>query len=361
MLERLWKKVLRRSPYSLWDIPAFFLWLMSFPFRWGVMLARRRLASAKRLSTPVISVGNLTVGGSGKTPLVKFIARDLLREGIRTGIVSSAYRREDDKPFLKSGYEVADLPVSATGDEVRLLAHALPEAWFSVDEDKTRAAELLSKSGNVDVIIIDDGFQHFDLYRDIDIVAYDAGVKKRHLNWFPYGMLRESVASLSRADMIIVTRSRFARDLNAIKRRVRKLAPKADLYHAAFVTQNIHGREQSHSAKYLKDKSVFLFAGVGNFLALKRQVSALTVDLDHWVELSDHQTYSADILKMLREKAEEYESDVVLTTEKDWVKIGDFDFEREFYYLDLLVDLDPGEEKFIARVMERLGLEGYHD
>ena len=127
----------------------------------------------------------------------------------------------------------------------------------------------------LDVIIVDDGFQHFALARDIDLIAYDAGLKKRMLKPFPYGMLREPLGALKRAQVIIVTRAKFATDLNAIKRRLRRINPDAKLFHASFQARNIVGRDRSHSIKYLEDKAVFLFAGVGNFRALERQVSAL--------------------------------------------------------------------------------------
>jgi tetraacyldisaccharide 4'-kinase len=176
------------------------------------------------------------------------------------------------------------------------------------------------------------------------------------LKRFPYGMLREPLRALKRADVIVVTRAKFATDLNAIKRRLRRINPRADMYHASFVAQNVIGRERSNSVKYLEDKSVLLFAGVGNFRALERQVSALAGDLDEAIELSDHQVYHRGLLEHIKCRADKYESDLILTTAKDWVKLGDFDFGREFYYLDIAVDLDPGEEKLLAYFKKKLNL-----
>jgi tetraacyldisaccharide 4'-kinase len=356
MLERIWKAILRRRYYSLLGIPAFFLWLLSFVYRLGVWLKKQFTRHPKCVGVPVISVGNITVGGSGKTPLVAFIARDLLNVGIRVGIVSSAYGRQDSRPFVTEGYYVQKMTTDATGDEVKLLAMGLPDAVFSVDRNKTQAALALAESGKVDVLIVDDGFQHFGLARDIDIVAFDAGVEPRHLKAFPYGLLREPISALTRAEVIIVTRAKLAVDLNNVKRRLQGISPASELYHASFHIESIIGPEQTLPVKYLDDKSAFLFAGVGNFHALKRQVSALVADIDFALELSDHQRYDQPLLRHIKRLVDRHESDVILTTMKDWVKLGDFDFGREIYYLDLEVDLDPGEERLVEYLRTRLRL-----
>jgi len=356
MLEQLWKRIIRREPYSYLDLPAFLLWLASFFYRAGFKLRRATAGEPVRLSVPVLSVGNITVGGSGKTPVVAFLARDLISAGIRVGIVSSGYGRADHVPFVEPGYRVREMKVAQTSDEIMLLAQLLPEAQFAVDPVKTTAARTLAETGQVDMIIVDDGFQHFGLARDIDLVTYDAGLERRLLKPFPYGVLREPKSALARADIIVITRAKFAIDINAIKRDLRKINPGAGLYHATFHAVNIVGQDRQLSIKYLEDKSVFLFAGVGNFRALERQVSALSADLDYALELSDHQRYDRTLLEDIKKKADRYDSDLILTTLKDWVKVEDYDFGREFYYLDLVIDLDPGEEKFVAGMIDRLQL-----
>jgi len=358
MFELIWKKIIRREPYSLWDIPAFLLWLCSFPYRLGAKLHRLFAGTPEKISAPVLSIGNITVGGTGKTPLVAFIARDLINDGFRVGIVSSGYGRIDETAFLAPGYQVRDMSVSTTGDEIMLLAGMLPDAVFSVNRFKTQAARTLADSGRVDLIIVDDGFQHHKLSRDIDVVAYDAGLKRRLLKPFPYGMLREPRSALRRADVIIITRAKFALDINAIRRDLKKISPRAKIFHAGFVAENLVGAEQTLSVKYAEDKSVFLFAGIGNFRSLERQVSALSGDLDFALEFSDHQVYEQTDLKRIKRLADKYDSDLILTTHKDWVKLGNFDFGREIYYLDLTVDLDPGEEKLLEHIKNTLHLPG---
>ncbi|MEW6411817.1 MAG: tetraacyldisaccharide 4'-kinase [Candidatus Zixiibacteriota bacterium] len=357
MLERWWKKIVRRPGMSLLAIPAFFLWLVSLVYRLGFYIRKKTTKPMVKLNIPVISIGNISVGGTGKTPLVAVLSRFMLDEGYRIGIVSSGYGRSSEEPVLGEGYEIRDLDPDITGDEMKHLAGLLPDAVFSVDKVKAIAAQRAADSGKVDLVIVDDGFQHFQLARDIDIVTYDAAIKRKQLKPFPYGFLREPVSSLKRADVIIITRAKFAKNLHGLQKRLLRINKSAEHYHAQFTATNIIGKEQTLSVKYLEDKSVFLFAGVGNFGSLRRQVSALCADLDFAMELSDHQVYDEELLERIKTLADKYDSDLILTTGKDWVKLQDFDFDREIYYLNQTVDLDPGEEKLVAYIEEKLKLE----
>ncbi len=357
MLEQLWKKILRRRQFSLLGIPAFFLWVASIFYRLGFSLNRKLSKVRVRIDLPVICVGNITVGGTGKTPMVAQLVRSLLDEGYRVGVVSSGYGRVSRESVIGPGYKIQNMSVDLTGDEVKHLAHLLPDAVFSVAPVKAEAAKNVAASGKVDIVIVDDGFQHFALARDLDIVTYDAGIKKRYLKPFPYGLLREPLTALKRADIIVITRAKFARDLASLKDRLKAFGSSAQHYHAQFNATELVGYRQTLPIKYLEDKSVFLFAGVGNFQSLKRQVGALCADLDYAMELSDHQAYDTALLERLKGMADDYDPDLILTTGKDWVKLGDFDFDREIYYLNQTVDLDPGEEKLIAYIQEKLNLQ----
>jgi len=341
----------------LWAPVALLLWFVSFFYRMGAAVVRvwRRRHRVK-VSLPVISVGNITVGGTGKTPLVELLARFLTEEGVRVGVVCSGYGRQSRESIVAPGYKLQQRRTQDTGDEVMQLAYQLPETVFAVGPTKAAAAVELARSGEVDLIVVDDGFQHHQLHRDLDIVAFDASVKRRYLKMFPCGLLREPLRSLCRADIIIITRAKFARDMLALKDRLSRLSPGAALYSAAFEADEIVGREASYSVKYLEDKSVFLFAGVGHFRTLKKQVSALCPDIDCALELSDHQVYDRDLLERIKALTDSHDSDVILTTFKDWVKIGNFDFGREIYYLTQSIDLDPGEEKLIEHITARLNL-----
>ncbi len=356
MFERLWKKILRRRRFSLWTLAAFILWLVSLVYRAAFAMKRRSTEGIVKTGVPLISVGNITVGGSGKTTTVELLARFLLDEGVRVGIVSSGYGRSDQDSIVEPGYRIQKLDSRVTGDEVRHLADLLPEAHFSIDRSKSQAAVRLGETGQVDVIIVDDGFQHSSLHRDLDIVTFDAAVPRRYMKAFPLGILREPRSALTRADIILITRANLSEDPGELQKQIKQQCPQADVYRAQFVHTELMGRDRRLPVKYLEDKSVLLFAGIGNFRPLVRQVTALCCDLDQAIELSDHQRYDHQLLKQIKAAAERHDSDVILTTGKDWVKLGDFAFGREIYYLAQTIDLDPGEEKLVRDIMQKLHL-----
>lgn len=356
MRDRLWRRIVDRKGFTWLHIPGLFLWLVSLVYRALFAISRRMAPQPVELSVPVISVGNITVGGSGKTPMTGFIARSLLGEGIRVGIASSAYGRQTIVSFTEPGYKVQKRPVEETSDEVMLLANDVPHAMISVDEKKVEAARRLAESGEVDVIIVDDGFQHWALKPSLNLVTFDAGVKRRWLRLFPNGVLREPLQAIRRADVVVITRANFARDIQRLRNRLQKIHPGADFYHANFFASQLTLNDQQLAIKYLRDKSVYLFAGVGNFRSLHKQVTALSGDVEHYLELDDHQIYDQSLLERIKSEADEHDPDLLLTTAKDFVKLGGFNFGRELCYLDLSIDLDPGEEKFVQDIMTRLNL-----
>lgn len=357
-LEKFWKKVIRRkSNFSLLLFPAILLWIIALFYRIGLFFTRLFEKEKVKVNTPLISIGNITVGGTGKTPLVALIGRFLLDEGIKVGVVSSAYGRQSENPVIEEGFNIKRMTSDEVGDEVKVLAESIPEALFSIDPVKSEAAKRLSETGKIDVIILDDGYQHFKLKRDLDIVTYDAGIKTRLLKIFPSGLLREPLKALKRAEIIIITRVKFSKDLAKLQKKLKKINPKAEHFHLSFNATKVINKESSIPIKYLEDKSVFLFAGIGNFKSLKKQVRALCADLDYAMELSDHQQYDQELLTTIKEKADQFDSDLILTTSKDWVKLENFDFGRDIYYLNQIIDMDPGEEKLAESILERLNLK----
>ncbi len=361
MLERIFHKTLRRKGLSPWLVPAFFMWLVSLVYRLGYYCHRTWPGKRLKADVPVVSIGNITVGGTGKTPMVICLAQHLEDVGLRVGIASRGYGRHSNASIIEPGYRLQTMEVSEVGDEVMHMAHLLPNAVFAINKSKAQAARLLGVLGEVDLVLVDDAYQHWSLDSDIDLVTFDAAIPERMLRWFPFGLLREPMKSLSRADIIVATRSNFAPDLGQLKKVLRGYAPECDLYSAQFLAGDLIGRDITRPLKYIEDKSVFLFAGIGNFRALRRQVAALCDDFDFALELSDHQEYDSALLQRIKDEADRYDSDVILTTGKDWVKLPDFAFGREIYYLGQSVDLDPGEEKLVERLIERLGLETRKD
>lgn len=342
---------------SLWAIPALILWVVSLIYRIGFAVNRNRSKEQIKVGVPVVSIGNIAVGGTGKTPILLTIAKFLLKEGVKVGIVSSGYGRTGTSSFVAPGYQVTDMSIEETGDEVMLLADALPDAVFSVDNSKSVAAQKAAGSSHeIDVLLVDDGFQHFGLYRDIDVVTYDASVPRGQLKIFPYGILREPLSALKRANIIVLTRAKFAKDIGKLRDRLSKIAPQAEMYLARFQLGELVSEKQVLPIKFIEDRSVLIFAGIGNFVAFVRQIRGLTRDIDYALELSDHQVYDEKTLSRIKGLAEKKNSEILLTTAKDWFKVRHFDFGRELYYLSQEIDIDPGEEKLLSHLLEKIGL-----
>ena len=357
MLERTWKKILRRERFSFLSLGALLLWIVSLFY--AIILKINSLSQKEEIKTktPLVSIGNITVGGTGKTPIVSSITDFLLKEKYRIGIVSSGYGRKSKQSYILPGHKIVELSSNEIGDEVKHLAELHPNAIFSIHEQKSEAARLLDETNSVDLILVDDGFQHRKLARDLNIVTIDSSLEENMLHLFPYGVFRESEKKLAEADIIIFTRIELAQELSSLVANIEKHNPTALQYFARFAASEIVGKEQQYPIKYLEDKSIILFAGIGNFRAFKKQVSRLCAEIDFALEFSDHQEYTVELLEQIKMIAEKHNSDLILTTGKDAVKIDDFDFGREFYYINQIIDLDPGEEKLISYIESKLELK----
>jgi tetraacyldisaccharide-1-P 4'-kinase len=134
------------------------------------------------------------------------------------------------------------------------------------------------------------------------------------------------------------------------------MAPQAEIYLARFHHKELVGEKRNLPIKYIEDKSVLVFAGIGNFRAFVRQIRGLTRDIDYTIELSDHQVYDVQTLNRIKNLAAKKNSQILVTTAKDWFKVRHFDFGRELYYLSQAIDIDPGEEKLVSHLLEKTGI-----
>jgi len=291
------------------------LWCLSLVYRGGMAVRRLyyRLA-AVHVELPVVSVGNLTVGGTGKTPLVVLVARRLAAMGHRPLVVSRGYKREGPGP----------------GDEAAAIRRQLPpEAAHVESPDRVAAIRSAVANHSVDVAVLDDGFQHLRLRRDLDIVTVDATRPFGFGHLLPRGLLREPVSALRRAGAVVITRSdqASAEDIARIEARVRAyLPPDAPLLHAvhaptALVT--IDGR--SESPETLNGADVFAFCGLANPAAFHRTLADLGARVAAARDYPDHHAYGeadiADIIEAAR-VAGGGAAVRIVTTSKDFVKVA---------------------------------------
>jgi tetraacyldisaccharide 4'-kinase len=272
------------------------------------------LKRAHRVRPAVISVGNITTGGTGKTPTVIHITR-LLREAGHTPAV------------LLRGYKAA---VGEDSDEQRELRDALGDTPVIADPDRVAAARRIDEQiPEVDVIVLDDGFQHRRLARDLDIVLLDATEPFGHKRVLPRGLLREPLSALRRAHFAVLTHAERA-DIDATRR---EILLSADITPLAITRHTWSGAldadDQPVSAERLASTPLFPVCGIGNpaaFLAMARQVGEVV----GYRVFADHHEYDAQDLEQLTEQAAAAGAGAIVTTQKDWVK------------LQSLVESDPG-------------------
>jgi len=342
--------------------------LAPFGGLYGVaMKARRALYLSGRFRThelgaPVISVGNLTTGGTGKTPLVEWIADELAQKGRRVCILTRGYgrRRSGTRVIVSNGSEVlAD--ANQAGDEPLLLAERLKGlAAVICDADRVSAAHWAVENFKSDVFVLDDGFQHLRVARNLNILTIDATNPWGNGRLLPAGILRESPAELARADCIVITRADDSNQTEELQRKIGELSSGPPIFRSHMTIRGLRqvaGRESPVSAGEIKASRVAAFCGVGNpesFFSLARRAG---YQLCHTQTFRDHRIYSqADIDRVARE-SNKRGAQFLLTTAKDEVKLRALGLALPCYAVDIAIEIE-NEEKLIALIDEAMrGLE----
>jgi tetraacyldisaccharide 4'-kinase len=296
------------------------LWPASLPYGAAAHLRarayRKGILRQRRLDGVVISVGNLTVGGTGKTPMVLWIAERLLSEGKRTGILTRGYRGTADREARRDEFGDAAAARGSTSDEVRLLASRLGHhVEIGVGANRYARGKELAKQG-VEWFVLDDGFQHMQLARDVDIVLVDATNPFGGGHLLPAGRLREPRTALERADIIVITRSERAPAIEAAIRR----DSEAPIFYARTqldAIRNIADGRMGGSAPAADVGPLFAFCGIGNPTAFLGDLREWGVQIAGHKFFRDHHWFTAqDDAEILRE-AEAAAARGLICTEKD--------------------------------------------
>jgi tetraacyldisaccharide 4'-kinase len=260
-----------------------------------------------RADVPVVSIGNLTLGGTGKTPMVEWVARWYRRRGIRVAILSRGYGQAE-----------------GLNDEGRVLEENLPDVPHLQDPDRVALAGIAARELDSELIVLDDGFQHRRLGRDVDVVLLDAlePFGLRHL--FPRGLLREPIGSLRRADVVVLSRADLisASARMAIRAEAERRAGPLRWVEARHAPLDLLDSEGiSSPIEMLAGQSVAAFCGIGNPEGFRRTLQPLCGKLLDLRVFPDHHAYSADDVGSLERWASELRANLVLTTQKDLVKL----------------------------------------
>jgi tetraacyldisaccharide 4'-kinase len=283
----------------------------------------RQWLRQSRLDVPVISVGNLTFGGTGKTPMVVALVRGLIHRGRRPAVLTRGYRRSADHQLVLVGPEPRQT-VAEAGDEPIEMARRLPGVPVVVDADRRRGGVEAQRLG-ADVVVLDDGFQHLQLARDLDIVLLDAGDPWGGGRLPPLGRLREPVSALARADAVVVTKVPPDHEptVAAIRHRVHGLRPGIPVVAARTKITRVRQSDEGWvGPEALAGARVFAFAGLGRPQGFAEVLQAAGAEVvgRHW--FPDHYAYHAEDLAQLAAEAERAGGTLV-TTGKDFVKLGD--------------------------------------
>jgi tetraacyldisaccharide 4'-kinase len=330
-------------------------------FRGGVALRdtayTRGWLKTQRLNRPVVSVGNLSVGGAGKTPLVMLITKLLSRRGWNPAILTRGYGRRRGAQTVVLAPEAGRSPdPREVGDEPALLARALPQVPIVVCTDRYRGGRRAEECFNVGAHLLDDGFQHRALARDVDLVALDTTQELSEQALLPAGRLREPPAALGRAHLVVLTRVELG-DPGPLERQVRRINPRAEIFHAATrlcELVDVHtGRTYPPDA--FQGKPVEAFCGIGNpgaFFADLRQWGFSVIG-EH--SFRDHYVYSGASLEALKALARRSHPAALVTTEKDAMNLQPLNRGAQVPILACVIRTEvPDERAFEGAILARL-------
>jgi tetraacyldisaccharide 4'-kinase len=312
------------------------LWSLSVGYRLGVAWRNRAFdrnwKEIHKAAVPVVSIGNLTVGGTGKTPCVEYVARFYRQQGLQVALLSRGY-----------GSEVG------RNDEALVLEENLPDVPHLQGVDRVALAATAVEELESDVLVLDDGFQHRRLHRDLDVVLIDATCPWGHGYLLPRGLLREPIGSLQRAHAVIVTRCDLvaAEVVAGIRQAVECIKPGLP------IVESTHRPARWCNASHatieldaLKGRPVAGFCGLGNPEAFRKTLERLGLAVTAWQTFPDHHPYSREDVETLRDWARQLPAETaIVTTQKDLVKIRlDRMGERELWALAIQLEMTSGQD-----------------
>lgn len=293
---------------------------------------RRGVLASHDLGVPVISVGNITVGGTGKTPLVAYVARVLGENDRKVCVLTRGYKRkEPNKRVVVSDGDCVLSDALHSGDEPYELAQNL-QGISAVIADKNRAAagEWAKEEFGIDAFVLDDGFQHLKVRRTLDLVTIDATNPFGNGRLLPSGILREPMTALSRAHAVILTRTDLAENIENLKNQLKEIAPNIPVFTSCTKTGKVVPLSKLFSSNAqpsdLNGKNILAFCALGNPDGFFGQLKNEGLDIAATEKFPDHHAYTqADVTK-LENAARDVKADVLLTTVKDAVKLKGIEF-----------------------------------
>jgi tetraacyldisaccharide 4'-kinase len=355
--QRIWSNDGISSRYSPAKTIAY---VLSLPYRLIISfrnyLYDNKIFPEVKLPCPVISVGNITAGGTGKTPCVICLAQMLQKYGYKPAVLSRGYKSQGSGPvnIVSDGKNIL-LSAAIAGDEPLLMARLLKGVPVITGPKRILTGRTAIDKFGVNVLICDDAFQHRQIYRDINVVLLDSRSPLGNGHVLPRGNLREPASALSRADAIIATRSNEASEPDSL---ITELARAG-----VPVFCSIHRPIPLVSGDYalhfpldqLKGKKVYAFAGIGRPDSFKESILASGAQIMTFDIFPDHHRYASEELKKISDNFSRSGADLILTTEKDGMRLQQFtDFLPVIYLMRITMEIVPDQGSLEDYILKKL-------
>jgi tetraacyldisaccharide 4'-kinase len=300
----------------------FLLLFLSYLY-YAASFLNRKYSRAARIERPVISVGNIVCGGTGKTPAVEYIASMLLERGLRPAVLSRGYMGKLSSTAVVSDGKNLLIGPDDGGDEPVMLAENLPGVPVLSGKNRYAAGCFAVREMGASCVVLDDGFQHYNLARDIDIVVIDSSRPFGNGHLLPRGELREKPASLRRADLLILTHVNFCDDLNRVKKAVAEACgnkPMVETVHMPVGLKCLNNGERLPPGG-LNGKKAVALSGIGRHSLFEKTVQGQGIAVLESLVFPDHYAYSRKDIESVCGSALRLGADCIVTTAKDAVRL----------------------------------------
>ncbi len=331
-------------------------------------LYQQRIMRNQPLGVPVVVVGNLTVGGTGKTPIVERFARTLARRGRHVAILSRGYKSraeplhrrmwrwishgEYPPPKVVSDGQNVLLDSTEAGDEPYMLARNLPGVVVLVDKNRVKAGQYAIKKFGADILLLDDGYQYLPLRGQLNLLLVDKTNPFGNRCLLPRGILREPVTHLRRASFVFITKSDGQAD-GELRKIIRQLNPEVEIVecaHRPTHLQSINGGG-SHPLADLRGKRIAAFSGIAMPESFEKLLRELGAEICHNKRFLDHHRFTTEELERFFSRAEGAQAEFIVTTEKDAVRLpAEVSTKIPIYFLRLEIEILSGDHDFDTAV-----------
>lgn len=337
---------------------------LSVGYRLGLAARARAygwgLLRTGRLPCPVVSIGNLTLGGSGKTPTVELAALALRELGASPAVVSRGYGRQSRGVGVVADRDGVKLDARGAGDEPLLLAERLPGIPVVVGEDRFEAGRVAVERCGATVLVLDDGFQNRTVDKDLEVLVLNGRAPWGNGRLFPRGTLREPLSALARADLVVVTNAADA-GVSPVSERLRRYTDRASViraaYHVTEAREVSSGRRAEAGA--LAGRRLLAFCGLGSPKSFADTLAGLGVRVGGMMEFPDHHWYTAADLDELARQATAIGTEGLVTTEKDWIRLRGLGLPpAPLWVLPVRLTLETGQEAWIKALGRTLTSSG---